>query len=123
MLSVEKPGTPEELVHVGVKGMRWGVRKAVDTAIGTKTAGRRPSSYKKASSGNAKTRKAASKEAHQNNAPRLTKTKAWKSWSKLAQKNVDHYNTSKAHRVGSEAATGLLVVIGAVTVRNFVKYR
>jgi len=23
----EKPGTPEELVHFGVKGMRWGVRK------------------------------------------------------------------------------------------------
>lgn len=26
MLSVEKPGTPEELVHFGVKGMKWGVR-------------------------------------------------------------------------------------------------
>ena len=26
-VSVEKPGTPVELVHVGVKGMRWGVRK------------------------------------------------------------------------------------------------
>ena len=26
MLSVEKPGTPEELAHVGVKGMKWGVR-------------------------------------------------------------------------------------------------
>jgi hypothetical protein len=23
----EKPGTPEELVHFGVKGMRWGTRK------------------------------------------------------------------------------------------------
>lgn len=27
MLSVEKPHTPEELVHFGVKGMKWGVRK------------------------------------------------------------------------------------------------
>lgn len=30
-VSIEKPGTPEELVeltHHGVKGMRWGVRKA-----------------------------------------------------------------------------------------------
>lgn len=26
MLSVEKPGTPAELVHHGVKGMKWGVR-------------------------------------------------------------------------------------------------
>lgn len=26
-VSVEKPGTPTELVHAGVKGMRWGVRK------------------------------------------------------------------------------------------------
>lgn len=24
---VKKPGTPEELVHAGVKGMKWGVRK------------------------------------------------------------------------------------------------
>jgi hypothetical protein len=47
MISVEKPGSPSEILeHVGVKGMKWGVRKAVDTAIGTKTAGRKPSSYK-----------------------------------------------------------------------------
>jgi hypothetical protein len=25
---IEKPGTPEELVHYGVKGMKWGVRKS-----------------------------------------------------------------------------------------------
>lgn len=24
----EKPGTPEEILHYGVKGMRWGVRKS-----------------------------------------------------------------------------------------------
>lgn len=28
MHSIEKPGTPEELVHFGVKGMKWGQRKA-----------------------------------------------------------------------------------------------
>ncbi len=27
IVPLEKPGTPEELVHFGVKGMRWGVRK------------------------------------------------------------------------------------------------
>jgi hypothetical protein len=27
IVSVEKPGTPAELVHHGVKGMKWGVRK------------------------------------------------------------------------------------------------
>jgi hypothetical protein len=27
MISVEKPGSPEELVHYGVKGMRWGHRR------------------------------------------------------------------------------------------------
>ena len=43
MLSVEKPGTPAELVHHGVKGMRWGIRKearisgkAAETAAKTK---------------------------------------------------------------------------------------
>lgn len=28
IVSIEKPGTPEELVHYGKKGMKWGVRKA-----------------------------------------------------------------------------------------------
>lgn len=26
MISLEKPGTPAELVHHGIKGMKWGVR-------------------------------------------------------------------------------------------------
>lgn len=38
------------LEHFGVKGMKWGVRKSFDTAFGTKSAGRKPSSYKKKSS-------------------------------------------------------------------------
>lgn len=32
--SIEKPGTPEELVHFGIKGMKWGVRKQRDTSGG-----------------------------------------------------------------------------------------
>jgi hypothetical protein len=32
MIPVEKPGSPEEvLAHVGVKGMRWGVRRSADS--------------------------------------------------------------------------------------------
>ena len=27
MIPTEKPGTPEELAHYGVKGMKWGVRR------------------------------------------------------------------------------------------------
>lgn len=43
-VSVEKPGSPAEVLeHFGTKGMRWGVRKAVDKSIGTKTAGPKPS--------------------------------------------------------------------------------
>ena len=30
--SIEKPGTPEELVHFGIKGMKWGVRKQRDSS-------------------------------------------------------------------------------------------
>jgi hypothetical protein len=30
-IAIEKPGTPEDLVHVGVKGMKWGVRKSQGT--------------------------------------------------------------------------------------------
>lgn len=32
IVSLEKPGTPHELVHYGIKGMRWGVRKAEETS-------------------------------------------------------------------------------------------
>jgi hypothetical protein len=31
MISTEKPGTPEELLHFGVKGMKWGVRRSRET--------------------------------------------------------------------------------------------
>lgn len=31
MISIEKPGTPSELVHFGTKGMKWGVRKTQGT--------------------------------------------------------------------------------------------
>lgn len=31
MISTEKPGTPEELVHYGVKGMKWGVKRSRDS--------------------------------------------------------------------------------------------
>lgn len=34
MISVEKPGTPSELVHFGIKGMKWGVRKEEETSTG-----------------------------------------------------------------------------------------
>lgn len=32
IVPLEKPGTPEELVHFGVKGMKWGVRKSPVTS-------------------------------------------------------------------------------------------
>lgn len=31
MISTEKPGTPAELVHFGVKGMKWGVHRSQGT--------------------------------------------------------------------------------------------
>jgi len=36
-VSVEKPGTPGELVHHGVKGMKWGVRKEQVSSAGRRT--------------------------------------------------------------------------------------
>lgn len=37
IVSLEKPGTPQELVHVGVKGMHWGIRKQEETSGQTRT--------------------------------------------------------------------------------------
>lgn len=42
MISVEKPGSPQELVHFGRKGMKWGVRNAyIDKASGQAASYRR----------------------------------------------------------------------------------
>lgn len=45
MVSLEKPGTPKELVHFGVKGMRWGVRREEGTS--GKRSGPKPISARK----------------------------------------------------------------------------
>ena len=58
------------LAHVGVKGMKWGVKRAVDKSIGTKTAGRRP----------------------------VTKTAGFKRWSKISEANVQRHHARKAAR-------------------------
>lgn len=37
MISVEKPGSPSEILeHHGIKGQKWGVRKAIDSTMGPK---------------------------------------------------------------------------------------
>jgi hypothetical protein len=45
MVSLEKPGTPQELVHFGTKGMRWGVRNEEKTS--GKGSGPKPLSARK----------------------------------------------------------------------------
>ena len=37
IVPLEKPGSPQELVHFGIKGMRWGVRKQSETSNGSST--------------------------------------------------------------------------------------
>jgi hypothetical protein len=37
-VSLEKPGTPSEIVHYGVKGMKWGVRKSYTDKVDAKAA-------------------------------------------------------------------------------------
>jgi hypothetical protein len=34
MISIEKPGSPSEILHYGKKGMKWGVRTAPKTSAG-----------------------------------------------------------------------------------------
>lgn len=49
LVPLEKPGTPEELVvlHVGVKGMHWGIRKQEETSDDKPTSTKQPWSTKK----------------------------------------------------------------------------
>ena len=47
MVSLEKPGSPQELVHHGIKGMKWGVRRSVNTSGQTTSTSKKPMSTKK----------------------------------------------------------------------------
>jgi hypothetical protein len=46
IVSLEKPGTPQELVHHGIRGMKWGVRKASSSSEQISTS-KKPMSTKK----------------------------------------------------------------------------
>lgn len=92
---LEKPGTPEELLHFGVKGMKWGVRNrrdVINVAKNTKNLNKVLVTQ---------TPKAIAKEMHLNNAPALTRTRGWKAWQKIAAKNVDAYNARVSARKSS----------------------
>lgn len=41
IVSLKKPGTPAELVHAGVKGMKWGIRKAYTESVDSRAARQR----------------------------------------------------------------------------------
>ena len=112
MISVEKPGSPEEILeHVGVKGMKWGVRKAVDKSIGTKTAGRKPSSYKKSKPSFRKkfpTGRTRAAEIVRARASVAKTEKAYKSEKNFAKKNRLH----AAHLNNPDRATALRMTRG-----------
>lgn len=46
MITTEKPGTPEELLHYGVKGMKWGVRKERSASDQARSARRKATAKK-----------------------------------------------------------------------------
>lgn len=93
MISVEKSGTPQELVHFGVKGMRWGVRKeSIHPSIAHIPT---------------KTRKEASKDAEEFTRAKLyygqgagTRRKLIKAKVESKKKKDDLYETAFDHFVG-----------------------
>lgn len=51
LVSLEKPGTPQELVHHGIRGMKWGVRKSSSISEQTSTSKKSMSTKKKVAIG------------------------------------------------------------------------
>jgi hypothetical protein len=125
MLSVEKPGSPAEVLeHTGVKGMKWGVRRTPPSgsrsAVSSRFNKRNPSSADKANAirlarakSNLKFEKAvALKGSTQTRASR----KAARKEAKLAYKKDPDRAVALRFTRGEKVVTGLLLATGIATV-------
>jgi len=121
MLSVEKPGSPLELLetlnHSGVKGMRWGVRKAeTRAAVARKNASfnrKNPSSRQKADA--IRLARATSRVKYEK-ATALSSTKGQRKAAKLAYMKDPQRAIALRTTRGEKVVLGLLAGTGIATV-------
>lgn len=118
MITIEKPGTPAELVHFGVKGMHWGVHKREDSTSGQKSRAKQisPRKEKKAKQheANARDMQAAIDRIHANPSSWRYAQRHRDSLVKdLEKKRNRELNDAKAVREGHLTSKQKKVLIGA----------
>ena len=103
----DKPGTPEELVlqHVGVKGMKWGVRKA--SQVGSATAARKQRKFEQHKQGLAK-----------KNERRKEAVKSVVNMKKERHQAFKESSPSHKKKVYGTLATAATVAVGAVVAKK-----
>lgn len=130
-MSFDKPASPEELLHYGIKGMKWGVRKERDANGETSRQRNRRLNKEFTKSEKAK-RDAeidAARERYSQNARKnyldakaqykLDKktmgTRAARAkFDKVKQKNIDDYELATQAKSGRETTVAVLSTVGTV---------
>jgi len=134
-----KPSLDDALAHFGVKGMRWGVRKAAEPTGGGSSGPSRRELRTMDKQAKAKDRAArnaeidAARERYATTARKnyldaraqykvekktIGKYEARKKLDAVKQKNLDDYEAAQQIKSGKETALYVLGVVGAVTVAH-----
>lgn len=133
MSYADKPASPEELLHFGIKGMKWGVRKEQSTSGGGESSRQKNRRLNKEFTGKEKAKRDAEidaararygENARKNYLDAKAQYKADKKtigsraarakFDAVKQKNIDDYEIAQQAKSGRETTVAVLSTVGTI---------